>query len=195
MKRLFVALVVTVVLLPTLALGAPPDAQHRSIGLGFRAGFLSDTDFPELRTTAPIGLRWWFESQKVGIDVAFGFLSREDPPSGERLTDWSFEAGVPFVVHGWDRVHVVLRPGFNYTSRSVLIGVPLRTDSDTYVTVSGEVEAEVFLAENLSLSASHGIGFVSYNPAAPGAESTLSYATFGNNATTLGFHVYLWGTR
>ena len=56
------------------------------------------------------------------------------------------------------------------------------------------LKGEVFLADNFSVSASHGIYFASFDSGAPGADSQTLYGTLGNNFTEVGFHMYLWGT-
>ena len=50
---------------------------------------------------------------------------------------------------------------------------------------------EVFLVDNFSVSASHGIGFVSFEPV--GGDSETSFTTIGRNFTTVGFHMYFLG--
>ena len=55
-----------------------------------------------------------------------------------------------------------------------------------------EPEAEVFLADNFSVSASNGIGFTNTDPGGAGSSET-SFSTFGNNFTNIGFHFYFFG--
>src|SRR4029079_18545389 len=66
MKRILViaALLLTTTAGLALAEDMPGSARHRSIGLGFH------------NTDAPIGVRWWLSSQKVGIDLGLGYSSR-----------------------------------------------------------------------------------------------------------------------
>lgn len=188
MKKLLIAAAAT--LLTSLAVtpavhAAPPDAEHASIGLGFH------------QTAAPIGVRWWLSGQKVGIDLGLGFGN--EPAFAypdEKVSHWALDAGVPFVIHSWDRAHVILRPGLLYQSQQVEVTTPpapFNTEDATTLSISGEIEAEIFIVENVSVSASHGIAFSSFNPPGPGgSESTFS--TFGNNFTQVGFHVYFLGS-
>jgi hypothetical protein len=161
---------------------------HAPGGLGFH------------NTDAPVGGRWWLSGQKVGIDAGVGFGSS---PSGidpdESLTNFAINFGVPFVLKSWDGVHVLFRPGIHYASDQVgfdsdplTAGVQFDTENQTTFAVQAEIEAEVFLRDNVSVSASHGIAFSSFNPGFD-ADSQTSFGTTGNNFTTLGFHVYFLG--
>jgi len=163
-------------------------AAHNSIGLGFHS------------VDAPVGLRWWFSGQKVGLDVGVGVASHDASGTDEKVTDFTLEAGVPFVVRSWDRLHFMVRPGILYASRGEVFPVlPSGFDKESSTEFAGrlELESEVFLARNFSVSASHGIEFTSSKPAvpsgAPDAESTTTFSTIGGNFTTVGFHVYGWG--
>ena len=60
------------------------------------------------------------------------------------------------------------------------------------MTLGAEIEAEIFIVDNVSVSASHGIAFSSFNPPGPG-DSESTFSTFGNNFTQVGFHVYFLG--
>ena len=185
MKKLLIAAAAT--LLTSLAVtpavhAAPPDAEHGSIGLGFH------------QTAAPIGVRWWLSGQKVGIDLGVGFGNEQATPD-EKVSHWALDAGVPFVIHSWDRAHVILRPGLLYESQEVVVStVPFDTENATTLSILGEIEAEIFIVDNVSVSASHGIAFSSFNPAGPGDTQT-TFSTFGNNFTEVGFHVYFLGSR
>jgi hypothetical protein len=57
--------------------------------------------------------------------------------------------------------------------------------------IQGELEAEVFLVDNVSVSASQGFQFTNFDPAVGGSET--DFGTTGANFTNLGFHVYLFG--
>lgn len=188
MRRLFLAVAVLMVACTGVAFAQDTDADapsHPSIGVGFH------------NSSAPLGLRWWFSGQKVGLDLGFGFLSvpaNIDPD--EREMTWTVDAGVPFVVSSWQRVHVMLRPGIQYTSEEVGFdsdpgtpGVQFDTENQTTFAVIGEIEGEMFLADNFSVSASHGIAFASLDPGF-GADSQTVFGTIGNNFTEIGFHIY-----
>ena len=164
--------------------------KHYNAGLGFH------------NVEAPIGVRWWLSGQKIGIDVGLGLSSRPATGDGypdESLTDSAIELGVPFVIKSWDRVHLMVRPGLLYQSSAYTTSdatppppQPFATESSTSMTIAGEFEAEVFLANNFSVSASHGIGFTSTDPGGS-ASSETSFSTFGNNFTNIGFHFYFFG--
>jgi hypothetical protein len=146
--------------------------------------------------TAPLGVRWWLGGQKIAVDLGFGFQSTPAPSYDEEsLTGWAVEVGVPIVLKSWDKVHVLVRPGFLYESQEVQMTsppAPFATDDATSFTIAGEIEAEVFIVDNFSVSASHGIGFYSFSPAG-GGDSETSLGTLGNNFSHIGFHVYFLG--
>jgi hypothetical protein len=182
MKKLLIAAAAT--LLTSLAVppavhADAPDAHHGSIGLGFH------------NVDAPIGLRWWLGGQKVGIDLGFGYGNEEATPD-DRINHWALDVGVPFVMHSWDRAHILFRPGLLYENQEfVVTTVPFDTDHATTMAIQAEIEAEIFIVDNVSVSASHGIAFESDDPG-PG-DSQSSFTTFGNNFTQVGFHMYFLG--
>lgn len=171
-----------VVVVLVLCAGSAFAQEHPMGALGFH-----DTD-------APIGLRWWFSGQKVAIDVGLGFGSEEI--ADENFSNWALDVGVPVMIKSWDRVHFMVRPGIVYRSQEVVTvpGPPLETDDDTSLTIQGELEAEVFLADNFSVSAAHGLAIVNTDPAGGGGSST-DWGTTGANFTNIGFHVYLFGAK
>ncbi|MBI1798145.1 MAG: hypothetical protein HYR73_00485 [Candidatus Eisenbacteria bacterium] len=176
-------------------------AEHAAGGLGFRSNDIGAANASELRIDAPIGVRWWLNGQKLAIDLGVGVASHKDEAAGENTTDWSIDAGVPILIKGWDRAKVIFRPGINYASQEDFVPVsvvpPLTFEkiTDKFTTVTGEIEAEVFLVDQVSISASEGIGWVNYKPGEAGGESTSAFTTFGRNFTRVGFHVYLWGSK
>lgn len=157
---------------------------HYNGGLGFHS------------IDAPLGGRYWFLDQKVAVD--FGFGLRSDPaPSydDENLGGWAIELGVPIRVKSWDRVHILARPGFVYDSQEVEMSdppEPFATDDRTTVALTAELEAEVFIVHNFSVSASHGIGYFKVSPAG-GGDSSSSWNTFGADFSHIGFHYYFFG--
>jgi len=178
MKRWIVFLALALTLIATGVSTAQPN--HPSIGLGFH------------RVEAPLGVRWWFTGQKVAIDLGLGFGS--DEVADEDLSQFAFDIGVPIMLKSWDRVHFMVRPGILYESQEVFTDPPpppVDTDNDTQLSVLGELEVEVFLADNVSFSASHGIGITNTDFAGGGSSTTMG--TFGANFTNIGFHVYLFG--
>jgi hypothetical protein len=167
------------------ALAEMPPGEHRNGGLGFH------------NVEAPVGVRWWLAGQKIGFDLGFGYSTSSAEPAGfpdEQLSDWAFDLGVPFVIHSWSHAHVLLRPGILYVSEEEVVGPGpgFDTDSETTLTVAAEIEAEVFLVDNFSVSASTGIGFVNFDPVA--GDNQTSFTTIGRNFTTVGFHVYFFGS-
>jgi len=172
--------------LVTLPASSQAQAEHANGGLGFHS------------TAAPVGLRWWTAGQKIGVDLGLGFTAEsaaDDDYPDEKLNSWAVDVGVPFVLKSWDRVHFMFRPGLLYQSQQVTattFPAPFDTEDRTTFTVSGELEAEVFLADNVSVSASHGVGFTSINPPGSG-DNITSFRTIGNNFTEVGFHIYVFG--
>ena len=187
MKRLFLAAACSFALVAgsTVALAAPPDARHARGGVGFHD------------ESAPLGLRWWLAGEKMGIDIGLGFGSR---PSGvdpnEKESNWALDFGVPFVMHSWDFAHVLFRPGILYQSQEVgfdPVGpVTFDTETQTTLAIQVELEAEVFLRDNVSVSASHGLALSRFDPGF-GADSQSTLETIGHNFTNVGFHVYFLG--
>jgi hypothetical protein len=157
---------------------------HYNGGLGFHS------------IDAPLGGRFWFADQKVAVD--FGLGLRSDPaPSydDESLMGWTIELGVPIRVKSWDRVHVLARPGFIYDSVEVETSDPpdpFDTDNQTTIALTAELEVEVFLVSNFSVSASHGIGYFKVDPPG-GGDSESSWNTFGADFSHIGFHYYFFG--
>jgi len=184
MKRVAVAVAVLLIGVTSLAFAQDGAPSHRDIGVGFH------------NVEAPLGIRWWINQQKVGLDFGLGYSSTpagSDPD--ESVTGFTFEFGVPFVIHSWERTHVLLRPGLLYDSQEVGIGAGPAFDTRTETTfaITGELEAEVFLVDNVSFSAATGIAYQSVDPDIPGVDSQSSFGTIGSNFTNIGFHVYFLG--
>ena len=190
MKRGAIILTASVVItlgLSGAALAAEDYARHKNFGAGFHS------------VEAPIGLRYWLSNQKVAVDLGFGFTS---VPAGidpnEKEKSYALEAGVPIVCHSWERAHALIRPGILYQSDQIGFdadpgtpGVQFDTDNETTLDFLLEGEAEVFLVNNISLSAAHGFRYRRFTPAF-GGDSESSFGTRGNNFTTIGFHVYMY---
>ena len=129
---------------------------------------------------APLGGRYWFAEQKIGVDFGFGIRSTPAPSYDEDLSRWAVELGVPFVVKSWDKVHVLLRPGFLYDSQEVEMSdppEPFATDDETTIALTAELEVEVFIVNNFSVSASHGIGYFKVEPAGGWSTFALIFRT------------------
>ena len=156
-----------------------PAGEHHKGSIGFH------------NTTAPLGVRWWLGSEKVGVDLGLGFHSE---PSfiyaDEKLTGWAVDVGVPIVMQSWNRVHVIFRPGLLFESQQVeATAPPTAFDTENQKTMS--ITGEAFLLHNFSVSASTGIAFVSFDPGF-GADKENAFTTIGNNFTEVGFHMYLF---
>jgi hypothetical protein len=187
MKRrsvVIVAILSTVGVLPMSARSQSDLPQHPNGSLGFHT------------TAAPLGGRWWFGAQKVGIDFGLGFSSTPAPSyDDESLMGVTVDVGVPIVLKNWDKVHLMFRPGLLYATQEEQMSSPpdpFDSDDATTMGVTLEIEGEVFIVDNFSVSASHGIGFFSDDPAGPG-DSRSSFTTLGNNFSHIGFHVYFFG--
>ena len=160
-------------------------AEHPNVAVGFH------------ETTAPLGVRWWLGEQSVGIDLGLGFHSDDATGSGypgEKLKGWAIDAGVPIVVKSWPRVHVLFRPGLLYQSQQVedpSTPAVFDTQNTKDLFITGELEAEAFLLENFSVSASTGIALESFDPGF-GADKQKFFTTLGNEFTRVGFHVYMF---
>jgi len=170
--------------------------EHHNIGLGFHT------------MRAPLGVRWWFGGQQVALDAGIGFdVDHENITVGGETTDESFtsfalDVGVPILVKSWDRVHFLVRPGLGYLSEETVVDInddgDLVKESDTTLLITGELEFEVFLAQNFSVSAAHGIAIERFDPADPPDaededEATTDFRTIGGEFTRVGFHAYLFG--
>lgn len=189
MDRLIKAVVVMVMISCVVTMTSQARADmaagaHRGGGLGFHD------------SSAPIGVRWWLGGQKVGVDLGLGFGTIAAPSfPDENLSNWSVDVGVPMVMHSWERVHVLFRPGMLFSSQQEQSTAPpaeFDTEDETTMSFSGEFEGEVFLADNFSVSASHGIRWSRINPPGDG-DSQSTFGTFGNNFTNVGFHMYFFG--
>lgn len=157
-------------------------AEHEQGGLGFHS------------IQAPLGGRWWL-NPKFAIDLGLGLGSTEDAGLNTSFSHWALDLGVPITMRRYDRLSVLFRPGILYQSQEVVTdpGPPLVKDSDTQLALNLEIEAEVFLTDNFSVSASEGLAFINNSPAV--GESTSDWGTTGANFTTLGFHLYMFGSK
>jgi len=174
-KHISVALVV-LFLFASQAFG---DAQeHSDIALGFH------------HSAAPLGARCWLNSnQSVGLDIGVGVSSNDT--DGDSETDVTLDLGLPLLLKSWEKAHFLFRPGFMYEIDAELLGNEIERGS--VMSFLAELEAEVFITDNFSVSASNGIGvFVTDPPESDGEdiESTTNLSTFGNNITEIGFHLY-----
>ncbi len=179
MKRLIGLVALALILCASGTSQAAP--EHPTSALGFH------------NAEAPLGIRCWFSGQKLAVDAGLGFGSEEI--ADENFSHFTLDVGLPVMLKSWDRVHFIVRPGIAYTSQQVdvLAGPGVDKDNDVTLVIQGELEAEVFLADNFSVSAAHGIEFVNLDPAVGG--SATDFGTTGSDFSHLGFHVYLFGGK
>lgn len=189
MKRiLFFTLVLCMV--ATSALAA--DVVQR-----FGLGFVS------FRT--PVGGRYWF-SERVGLDITLGLdieqREKTDPAGNltgekESKTGWSVWAGIPIIIHDFgDRVSFIFNPAVRYTDPGAFEGQTTTSDGDRLgktTDLLALLEFEVFLTQDFSVSASHGLVVQIFSPELSGAKSTTDFSLVGANITQFGFHYYLPG--
>ena len=169
-----------------------------ALALVFGAGMASAQGGPEHykgacgfhNIEAPAGIRWWL-NDKLALDAGLGIGSNE--VANENFSHYAFDLGLPILMRSWDRVHVMLRPGLLYESQQVdILGGPgVDKDNDITTTFGAEFEAEVFLADNFSVSAAHGFAISNFSPAVGG--SSTDWGTTGKNFTNIGFHIYVFG--
>lgn len=182
------ALLFAAALTLTVAGSAFAQPEHAKGGLGFRS------------TAAPVGVRWWLNDM-VALDAGVGFTAEKfnfinslGDEDDETFSTFAVDLGVPIRLRSWDQVHFIFRPGFMWQSTDDISYFIVTEEKEKRVdmTITGELEVEVFLAKNASISAAHGVGFASTKLDVDDAESDTIFGTFGSNFTTLGFHVYLF---
>ncbi len=165
-------------------------------GLGFRS--LSGGG-----ATPSIGVRHWL-NERAGFDAGIGFLTASNESgtplvTTDEATGFSFDVGVPISARRWEKVNVLVRPGFVYgtaTTKVKALPTPPNEFKQTLVSVSGEIEVELMLAEKVSISAAHGVAYQRFkfkdNDSPANETRGSAFRTIGSNFTSLGFHVYLW---
>ncbi len=176
-------------------------AEGMKGGLGFHVGESATSNFlgfiqPLAPKSGPtLGGRQWF-NDAVGADFGVGYnsLKAEQGALVETWTGFSFDIGLPIVVKKFDKVNLIFRPGFQWGSLEDKdeTGSPTITTKYTMTGFSGTLEAEWMLADNLSISASHGLAWASLKNDDTPAFKVTSIGSTGNNFTQLGFNIYLW---
>jgi hypothetical protein len=170
-------------------------------GLGFRvggspfAGLLSAVALDVPQTSPAIGCRHWLNTQ-VGFDFGAGFntFHRTEGTQEKRYTSYAFDAGLPISLKRWDKVSFIVRPGFQYgmLEEKDETSLPTVTTQWTMLGVTGEFEVEWMVADHVSLSAAHGLGWHTMEDDAAVQSKYTAFGSSSANFTELGFHVYLW---
>ena len=176
---------------PAHADTGPKDAMG---GIGFRATItpMSYT-LVEPQAAPTIGFRQWF-NKRLGFDLAVGYYQSEIKPLPEKFTGYTVEAGVPISIKRPNqKVNLILRPGFQWGQLEDVDETPppITIEWDLLGTTL-DLEVEWMVADNLSLSASHGVGYYRLRDNGSPKTSRTWVGTQGTNFTELGFHVYFW---
>ena len=137
------------------------------------------------RPEAPIGVRIWF-SEKLAGDLAFGISSSD--ATGDNLTDWVVDLGLPIVVANAENTMFFVRPAFAYQSVAVN-----SSDEITAFSISAQLGVEHFFAERFSVQVAHGITWQSIDP--PTGDSITEFFTEDFGISSIGFHYYFGGTQ
>ena len=201
LKKLMILAAATMML--TGAMSAQADEGMKG-GLGFHVGespvsgviaFINPLAPNASQAAATVGGRQWLNSQ-VGFDLGLGYNSfkAEQGTQSETWTGITFELGLPMVLKKFDKVNFILRPGFQYGTLEDKdeTALPTLTTKYTMTGVSGTFEAEWMVADNMSISASHGLAWASIKDDGSPQIKFTSMGTTGNNFTQLGFNIYLW---
>ena len=197
MKKLIILAAAATMMFGAVSAQAADDMKG---GLGFHVGgspFGTILTFvtPGTQAAPTLGGRQWFTSN-IGVDLGVGFNSfkAEQGTQTETWTGIGFDIGLPIVVKKFDRVNFIFRPGFQYGTledkdESV---IPTVTTKFTMTGFSGELEAEWMVADNVSISAAHGIAYNTMKDDGTPEIKFTSIGTTGSNFTQLGFTIYLW---
>jgi hypothetical protein len=141
------------------------------------------------RPEAPLGIRWWL-NEKLGLDGAIGFTS--DDASGDRRTDFRFDAGVPIVLAGMgDNTKFFVRPGLRYASTPAPTGLE-PDNKQTSLGLTGTLGVEHFFTDRFSVQVATGVIIDSVDPDAAG-DSHTTFASEDFGISSIGFHYYFGG--
>jgi len=188
------------VALLALLLAVPAHAEGPMGGLGFRSGSSPFSTLNNLAFLYPVELsptvggRHWINDQ-VGLDLGVGYNQFEIDAGPRKWTGFVFDIGLPISLKRVsDNVNFIFRPGFQWSSledkdESV---IPTAKLTLTTIAVSGELEVEWMVTDNLSVSASHGVAYHKLEDDFSPKTTITSFGTIGNTFSNLGFHVYLW---
>jgi hypothetical protein len=137
------------------------------------------------RPEAPIGARVWF-SEKIAGDIGLGFASSD--ATGDNLTDWILDVGLPIVVAETGNTMFFVRPGIAYES------VAVNPDDDaTAFSISGHLGVEHFLGDRFSVQVAHGVTWQSIEP--PTGDSISQFFSEDFGISSIGFHYYFGGGK
>lgn len=184
------------VAIATVLMAGAVHAEDRMGGIGFRS-------LAAAGGQPALGIRHWLTDQ-LGFDAAIGFSTssfKQGVPltTTDEVSGVSFDIGVPISAKKWDRVNLLVRPGFTYgteTQKDKTAPTPPNEFKFKTLAVAGEIEVEVMVADKLSVSAAHGVAWQSQkfedNDTPVNQFKSSTFRTLGNNFTSFGFHVYLW---
>jgi len=208
MKRSLLGLGFAIGVLAAATAGAE-NANQRMVG---KKGIGPATNDPGLSAPSIIAMRYWM-SDAMAVDVGFGLsVDTKVPNAGlatqdETLLDFSFDVGLPFVLHGEENMIVYLRPGIQFVGTNDMDPVnptaPPNTAVDKHYDLGFApnvgLGGEFFLGQlgwpNLSFSGQVGVSLLIVSPGEEGAETDLNIATTQNdvslvNTGSLGFKIY-----
>ena len=144
-------------------------------------------------SSAPVGARYWF-SKSAGVDIGLGFESTD--LGSQKANNFWAEAGFPYVILNKDRANFMIRPGVVFGSLDARPYGINSTKKWTKVNISLMPVAEIFLTDNFSLEAGHGleVEMISYPTDAAfdalSGESRTNFRSLAASATQIGFHFY-----
>lgn len=158
--------------------------------MGATSAFAAKTALGFYDSAAPIGIRTWL-SDKMGLDLGIGFNNQSISNGGQSTSGFTFDAGLPLVMKSWDKVKVNVRPGVQFGSQDVPTGLTTK-EKVTGFQVSGDIEAEVMLMDNVSVSTHMGLAYTSQKSDASGSPTLSTIGLTGVNFFGAGVHIYLW---
>jgi len=143
------------------------------------------------RPEAPVGVRVWM-SEKIAADLGLGFSSGDDA-SGESLTDYTIDLGLPIVVASAGDANFFVRPGLTYSSDESDYGGTIGVDAMTTFALAASLGVEYFFTDRFSAQVAHGVYWASSEP--PVGDSMSQIATEDFGISSVGFHYYFGGSK
>lgn len=200
-RRMLALLTVALIATFSPARAAEPPAAGPMGGLGFHVGgspfsALLSNLVAEVPQSSPfVGGRHWFNGS-AGFDLGAGYnyFQRKEGASKKTYTGFALDAGVPLSLKRWNNVNFILRPGAQFGSLEEKdeSAPPAVTTTWTMAGASLDLEVEWMVAEKVSVSAAHGIGWHQMKDDFTPESKYTAFGTSGSDFTQLGFHVYLW---